>query len=146
MVCKLLIEFELTPAEPVSNEDISIKLKLTNIGELIFPGGELTYLALVSPGVTRSARKSSLSKIPSLKQNESIELGPHRFRASESGVAWVQVQLKASEDQKVDLYQNPENNMGQTWQDLIVIKSQEYVMIIKLLEKIVELLKEKKKQ
>ena len=145
MVCKLWIEIALTPAQPVSNEDFSIQLKVTNIGDSIFPGGELTYFALMTQNAVRSVSKSSLSKIPSLTQNVSIELEPHTFWAFEDGVAWIRVQLKANDDQKVDLYQNPEINMGQTWQNIIVIKSQEYVVITKLLEKIVGLLTEEKK-
>lgn len=145
MVYKILIEFKLKPVQPVANEDFEIHLKLTNIGDSVFPGGELTKFSVRVGEVGQDTTKSTLQKIPPIKVNEFVELKPNTFSTIQDGAAWVQVQLKASDGQEVNLFQNPETSMGQTWLNAFPVKSQEYLTITKLLQSIVKLLEKSEK-
>lgn len=145
MVYKLLLKFKLTPAEPIADEPLKTQLIVTNIGDAYFPGGELTKFDIRMPTTTQKARKSALQRIPPINPNKSIELKPHPFSPIESGITWLEVELKASDGEKVDLFQNAEFNMGQQWTNNFRIRGQEYETIINLLKKIVELLEKKEK-
>lgn len=143
MVYKIQIVLTVAPDQPVSLEPFRIRLKLTNIGDSVFPGGEFTRIAVRIGELNQDIRRSELGKIPSINANESLEFGPYTFRMIDSGPAWVHVDLVASDGQEVNLYQNPETNMGLSWVNAIAIKAREYEAIIGLLQKIVGLLEER---
>jgi len=145
MVYKLLVKFKLTPAQPVSGKTFKVQLTLTNIGDSVFTGGELTRFAISMPKVTTLAQNSSLPKIPSINPNKSVKLKPHTFFPLDGGISWIEVQLKASDGEKVELFQSPEFSLGKQWADSIRIKRQESVTMINLLKRIVELLEKREK-
>lgn len=145
MVYKIMVEFKLIPAQPISGKSFEAELTLTNIGDSVFPGGELTKFAVRMPTGSQELRKSWLPKIPSIKANKSIKLKPQKFHPIEGGIAWIEVQLKPSDGEKVNLFQNPEYNFGVEWTNNFRIKRQEDETMINLLKRIVELLEKREK-
>jgi hypothetical protein len=143
---KILIGFKSKPKKPLSMNPFKIQLKLTNIGDSVFPGGELTYFSVTLGGTTQSVTKSNLPKIPPIKPTESIALEPHQFVTFGFGAAWVEVHLVASDGRKANLFQNPENDMGSVWKMVFPIRSSEHATMIELLKEIVKLLKARGEQ
>jgi hypothetical protein len=137
---RLLIEYTLKPDTPTSTEPFEVRLKLTNIGDAVFPGGELTRFAIRTTEIVHSASKSALQKISPIKPNESVELKPHAFLAQTDGVCWIEVELIANDGGPVELFQNPELNMGKSWTNVFRIKNKETEVIISLLKEITKLL------
>jgi hypothetical protein len=68
---------------------------------------------------------------------------PRAFFALEEGTVWVNVSVKAIDDGDMHLFQSVEYDMGQSWQNLFRIEKKEFVEILDLLKRIVELLEKK---
>lgn len=146
LIHKLLVEFKLKPEKPLTSEDFQVKLILKNIGDSVFPGGQLTRFSVSFSANTQNVNTTDLPRIPTINVNESIELEPHTFFAIEDGTVWIQATLKAADDTEAHLFQNPDYDMGSTWGTVCQIRKREYVDIINLLQKIVELLEKRGKE
>lgn len=145
MPYKLQIDFKLTPSRPISEEVFTVQLKLTNIGEYIFPGGELTHFEVRSGHTTTSTSGIGLQKIGALEPNTSVWLEAKGFRTIEGGPAALAVKVKSIDGEKIDLFQNPEFNMGSEWRNVFPIRHKEIAEISELLGSIVKLLEKREK-
>src|SRR5450759_2260678 len=104
MAYKLMIENVITPLMPVTMTPFYVTLKITNIGDSVFPGGILTVFSVQSQSASRSVSGSKLPKIPPLKSGESLSLEPQSFSMFDGGVTRLLVELKANDDAPVDLF------------------------------------------
>jgi hypothetical protein len=147
---KLLVAFKVIPTQPISDEDFSITLVITNIGDSTFPGGELNYFGVTYGGVlggpTQSVGEGNLPKVPALKVNESIMLDPQTFMALEDGTAKVNIEIVAADKTQASLFQNSTFEMGKRWTNVFKIRNRDTVKILELLQKIVDLLEKGQKQ
>ena len=151
MVYKLLILFETLPnvencSIPVGLFDVSVILSVKNIGEDVFPGGEINQFILTLPHSSQSVNVSSLPKIPSLPPNESVKIPPHVFHPMEGGLATLFCTIKSNDGEEINLFQNVQYNMGKEWRNLFPIFDYQLFRIAELLENIEKLLVEKKEQ
>lgn len=142
-----MISYELTPPQPLSNENFQIKLDIVNIGDSVFPGGEMTNFKVdFMQKASQTVAKSMLEKIPPMKPSETVKLKPETFFAFEDGSASVGVSLKANDGEEVRLFQNPEVDLGNNWINVFTVGNQDNATIIKLLQKIVRLLEERERK
>jgi hypothetical protein len=144
LINKLLITYRLSPESPISGRIFSITLTLQNIGDSVFSGGQLTRFSVRFK--TNTTHVGRLPIIPSLQSGESKELEPRDFFALEDGAAWVEVSLKSNDEAEIHLFQTPEYDMGSSWGNILRITNAEYVEIIALLNRIVELLEKRSKK
>lgn len=144
MVYKLLVNYTVVPEHVVSGTLFQIQLKITNIGESVFPGGEVINFQVKTSDFCQSTSKSALPKIEPLEQGKSVNL-THSFSSLNGGVASVIVEIKAFDSTEVNLFQNPEFNMGKQWINLLRIFDIETETIINLLKEIAEQLKSRQK-
>ncbi len=145
-IYKLLVGFKLIPEKPVSGEEFQVVLNCKNIGDSDFSDGQLGEVLIRFSRNTASINPTKFKKFPNVKVGESVELEPFSFFAIEHGAAWIQVRFKPIEGTELHLYQNPEFDMGQSWGIPFNILKREYVEIVKLLQRIVELLEEREKK
>jgi len=150
MLYKLLIGFEVIPTQPISDETFKIELKITNIGDSTFPGGELTYFGVSygggTGGATQSMNESALPKVPVIKVNESIKLGPQTFTGLVDGIAAVSIEIAATDKAQVSLFQNSTYEMGKRWTNVFKVRNRDTVKTLESLQKIVDLLEKGQKQ
>jgi hypothetical protein len=142
LIHKLLICFELIPEKPVSDENFQVKFVLKNIGESVFPGGQLDEVVVNIAGKNQTKSKDVLMKIPQIEVNKTVELEPLTFFALEDGAGWISLKLESVDKVEPHLFQNPSYDMGKEWGMVFQIRKREYELIISLLQKIVALLEE----
>ncbi len=142
---KIWISFKIDPPQPLSGTPFNIQLTLHNIGESLFPGGLFKKLDVSVKGNLQSMLAEELEKIPPIKPEEFVVLKPIGFLQLASGVAWVRAIISSSDGGKVQHFQSAVGNLGEEWGNNFVIKDQDTITVIKLLERIAQLLEKKEK-
>jgi hypothetical protein len=141
---KLLVLLKLDPQTILTQDEFKVQLFLKNIGDAVFPGGEITRFSVKYPsGGMQEIQRTRLQKIQKIEPNEILELEPRSFNAFEEGSMWISLSIKPIDEGEMHLFQTVEYDMGQTWQGLFIVRKREFVEMINLLEKIVKLLEKK---
>jgi len=127
IVYKLLVDFQSDPPQPVEYQNYSVTISLTNIGETLFPGGEIILLCVIY-GVDGedppSEGKHNLTKIPPIAVNEEVTLPPVEFWAVQAGPASINFAIEPDDSSQLSLFQNRQHDMGKTWVSSFHIKSE----------------------
>ena len=137
---KLLIQVTWNPTHPIRGKRLTTTLEIRNIGEAIFPGGEVTKFMLSYPNYLSMAAEEALSPLPQIPSEEKVETS-QVFFPRDHGLSTVSVNIKANDGETVDHYQSRVYNMGTEFKQFIYIRDSTLVGIHELLEEILNQLK-----
>ncbi|MGD0996317.1 MAG: hypothetical protein ABR909_12440 [Candidatus Bathyarchaeia archaeon] len=143
MVYKILIGFKLEPIEPVSNKEFFVTLTFQNIGDSVFVGGRLGKFSISGKSSTQKIIDDKLPKVPPININQTVTIAKESFNFRESGSLWLHVAVKADDAVEVQHFQIADFNLGQEWSNMFLVRDQDLDTIIKLLERIVNVLEKK---
>ncbi len=126
-------------------------IRITNIGESEFPGGNISDLIFEhSNKATINYPYKNFSEIPALDVEEFYELPPQTFTPFLDGMSWLNISIIANDNEEIEFYRLRMENSRPTWNlAMLIIRREEEEKIVLLrsileeLERLSSLLEEK---
>lgn len=147
---KLLIEFEIE-SEPIlgrhaesldviQGSTYRLRLFITNLGTLVFPGSDSMDIKIHYRihGVMESySYPDEAPSCPEIKPGKKLEVFSDKFTALDEGTAWVIVNMKARDGEKIIYCQSPTSELSSDfWQKWFFVLSKEYSYLVAKLDDI----------
>lgn len=145
---KLLVEFDLVyqsefstylkPLEVVRGDSFKLRLFVTNLGTLEFPGIEAAELTIdFRPyGVTQSRwRPDSLLSCPAIAPADKVKIYEDDSNAIDEGTAWIRLKMTPKDKQPIEYYQILTAPLGtELWENHLYVVDRHTMRIIALLD------------
>ena len=126
-----------TPIEVIRGVPFRCELKITNIGEKEFPGGELSLTINMGEG-RRSISISPVkkSKIERIAKEENMICVSPNIMAGAAGIGDIRLKVLAEDGEKVLYARSRDREPTDSWSNPIYSIEREYIEIIRLLKEL----------